>query len=249
MTDPRPRHRGRTTIPTVTLTLHRFGPVRDRLWALAQMGLARRPLARLPGLDFWKLMGSGTGEGFTPVPNTAVWAILCVWDDDGAAEAGLESDVFARWAARAAEVCTLRMDPISARGVWSGRAPFGPGRAAPVGPLAALTRASVRPRNLMRFWRRVPDISARIGDDPSVRLKIGVGEVPLLHQVTFSVWPDADSMTRFARNSGPHAAAIKAVRDGDWFAEELYARFAISDAKGQWQGRPIGDILAPPAPA
>ncbi|WGH80346.1 spheroidene monooxygenase [Jannaschia sp. GRR-S6-38] len=228
---------------TVTLSLYRFDPLRDRLWAFAQMGLSRWPLARLPGLRFWKLMGSGTGEGFTPIPNTAVWAILCCWSDPAAARAGLSAPVLGRWSDRATEFCTLTLDTVSARGRWSGAQPFA-GAAAPTGPLAALTRATIRPRNLLRFWRRVPDISARVGEDPAVRLKIGVGEVPLLHQVTFSVWPDAQAMARFARNSGPHAEAIRAVRDGDWFAEELYARFRITDAEGRWQGRPIHEVLA-----
>ena len=70
----------------------------------------------------------------------------------------------------------------------------------------------------------------------SVAFKIGIGEVPLLHQVTFSVWPDAASMAAFARADGPHARAIRAVREGDWFSEELYARFHLIGTTGQWQG-------------
>ena len=66
--------------------------------------------------------------------------------------------------------------------------------------------------------------------------KIGIGEVPLLHQVTFSVWPDTASMAAFARR-GPHAEAIRAVRDEGWFNEELYARFRLTGTAGTWQGR------------
>ena len=50
-----------------------FGLSAARLWALGQMGAARLSLrARCRDIGFWKLCGSGTGEGFTPVPNTAV---------------------------------------------------------------------------------------------------------------------------------------------------------------------------------
>jgi spheroidene monooxygenase len=104
------------------------------------------------------------------------------------------------------------------------------------GPIAALTRASVKPKNLLKFWARVPDISAAIGSDPNVAFKIGIGEMPWLHQVTFSVWPDAASMAHFARHDGPHARAIAAVRDGDWFSEELYVRFRVTDRRGTWGG-------------
>ena len=144
---------------------------------------------------------------------------------------------------RAAEKWTVFLTPVSARGAWSGRAPFQPVDDHGAAPLAALTRATVRPARALQFWRRVPDISAVIGQDPNVAFKIGVGEVPLLHQVTFSIWPDAESMARFARRDGPHARAIAAVRDGDWFREELYARFRVSGQRGTWEGRtPLAQI-------
>ncbi|MEM7547282.1 MAG: spheroidene monooxygenase [Pseudomonadota bacterium] len=207
------------------------------------MGASRLALPRVPGIGFWKLMGSGTGEGFTPRPNTAVWAILATWPDEGAARAGMDAPVFARWRNRAAaaggEAWTIFLSPASARGHWSGSTPFDADDIAPTGPLAAITRATIRPTKLARFWNRAPAISDRIGADPNVLFKIGVGEVPFLHQVTFSIWPDTAAMHAFARNNGPHAEAIKAVREGNWFAEELYARFHILGEAGTWGGTKI----------
>lgn len=221
-----------------TLSLYRFDRLRDRAWVLGQMALARPALGRLAGLEFVRLCGSGTGEGFTPRPNTAVWAILAVWSEPRHARAALsDAPVLRRWSARATEACTLFMEPLSARGEWGGRNPLRPtgARGMDGGPLAVLTRATIRPRHLLRFWSQAPDVSARIGANPDVMLKIGIGEVPWLHQVTFSIWPDAERMARFAR-TGPHADAIAAVRAGDWFSEELYARFRVTGAQGRWQG-------------
>jgi spheroidene monooxygenase len=229
---------------TTALSLFRFSRLRARLWVLGQMALARPALRRIPGLEFARLCGSGTGEGFTPRPNTAVWAILSVWSDGARAREAVEGEaLFRRWRARADESYTLFLEPYAARGAWGGVAPFAPqGRAA--GPVAALTRASVRPSRALRFWRRVPAISARIGADPNVVFKIGIGEVPLLHQVTFSVWPDAARMAAFAR-TGPHAEAIAAVRAGAWFSEELYARFRLAGTVGRWEGRnPLAELEA-----
>lgn len=200
------------------------------------MGAARLAFARMPEVGFWKLCGSGTGEGFTPRPNTAVWAILATWDSaDIARDRIAHAPVFRRWHARATESWTVFLSPVSARGTWSGATPFDPSGTAD-GPLAALTRATIRPAILMRFWRRVPDISAVIGNDPNVAFKIGIGEVPWFHQVTFSIWPDAQAMTAFARGNGPHAQAIRAVREEGWFREELYARFRILGDAGSWEG-------------
>jgi hypothetical protein len=37
-----------------------------------------------------------------------------------------------------------------------------------------------------------------------------------------------------ARENGPHAEAIRSVRKGDWFREELYARFKVYNQIGNW---------------
>lgn len=201
------------------------------------MAAARLSFMRMPQVGFWKLCGSGTGEGFTPKPNTAVWAILATWPDKETARTLISTaPVFRRWRAHATESWTILLEPTSARGKWSGVCPFTATAAPGAGPIVALTRASMRVSTFLRFWRRVPDISAAIGHDPNVIFKIGIGEVPLLHQITFSVWPDATSMAHFARGDGPHGRAIQAVRAENWFAEELYARFRILDDWGTWGG-------------
>lgn len=232
----------------VTLSLFRFSSGTSRLWAFAMMGGARLFMPRVPDIGFWKLCGSGTGEGFTPRLNPDVYAILCTWPDQATAKARLaETPVFRWYGTRATETWTLFLSPVSARGEWSGVAPFSPEGEMPTGALAALTRATLRPRKLPRFWNRVPDIQNVIGNDPNVTFKIGLGEVPLLHQVTFSIWPDTQSMAAFARADGPHARAIQAVRDEQWFREELYARFRILGEQGSWGGSsPLKNLEAGP---
>ncbi|MEX3017355.1 spheroidene monooxygenase [Gymnodinialimonas hymeniacidonis] len=223
---------------SVTLSLFRFGALSARLWAFAQMGLARRGLSNIREIETWKLCGSGTGEGFTPVPNTAVYAILATWPDHDAARRAIHgSDVFRRYREHASESRTLFLSATSARGTWAGEAPFAAGVEPNGGPIAALTRATIKPRIAAKFWGRVPGISKVIGEDPNVLFKIGIGEVPWLHQVTFSIWPDADSMAAFARHDGPHARAIRAVRTEQWFKEDLYARFNVDAVEGVWEGR------------
>ncbi|MDD9718047.1 spheroidene monooxygenase [Dinoroseobacter sp. PD6] len=234
-------------IQTVSLSLFRFDSALDRLWALAQMGAARFSLPRTPDIGFWKLCGSGSGEGFTPVPNTSVYAILATWPDAATARARTrEAPVWARYRARAAEDWTIFLAPTSVRGAWSGQTPFEVTAPATPGPLAALTRATVKPSRALKFWKHEPAISDMIGRDPNVIFKIGIGEVPLMQQVTFSIWPDATSMCAFARKGGPHAEAIRAVRDGGLFAEELYARFTVLGDHGTWEGRrPLASLTAP----
>jgi spheroidene monooxygenase len=227
----------------VSLSFFRFQSAPARLWAFAMMGLARRKMARVPGIGFWKLCGSGTGEGFTPFPNTAVYAILATWPDIETARAQLDSaPIFETYRRTATENWTVYLSASSARGVWSGEAPFQVSNTGKIGPLAVLTRATIKPKILARFWSRVPDISRVIGKDPNVAFKIGIGEVPWLHQVTFSIWPDAARMSAFAR-TGHHAEAIRAVREEGWFREELYARFDVLSDSGSWNGgSPLAEL-------
>lgn len=202
------------------------------------MGAARLDFLRMAEVGFWKLCGSGTGEGFTPVPNTAVWAILATWPSEEAARRRIATEtVYRRWRRNAEESYTIYLSPASARGAWSRVQPFHVEDKHISGPVVALTRATVRPAAILKFWGRVPKIEAVIGEDPNVMFKIGIGEVPWLHQVTFSIWPDADAMANFARKDGPHARAIRAVRDEGWFNEELYARFRLLGAEGTWEGK------------
>jgi len=221
----------------VSLSFHRFDARLAQIWAFAQMGLSRAAMAKTPDIGFWKLCGSGTGEGFTPRPNTSVYAILATWPNfDIAQQRVTSAPVFERYKAQSSEVWHVFLSTQSVRGEWSGQSPFDQNpKNDDQRPLAALTRATIRPRTFARFWGRVPNISKVIGTDQNVLFKIGIGEVPLLHQITFSVWPDAQTMSNFARK-GPHAEAIKAVRAEDWFSEELYARFAVVGELGSWGG-------------
>ena len=102
------------------------------------------------------------------------------------------------------------------------------------GPIAILTRATVRWTKLINFWQQSPSISQRIGNNTDVMFKVGLGEVPLRQQLTFSIWPNLNSMKKFAHLSGPHREAIDKVRSGNWFKEELYARFRVKKVEGYW---------------
>ncbi len=95
-------------INVVTLSLFRFPTVSTRLWVLGQMGAARLAFMRMPQVGFWKLCGSGTGQGFTPKPNFGVWAILATWPDAATARASVDTaPVYQRWRRRAAESWTI----------------------------------------------------------------------------------------------------------------------------------------------
>jgi spheroidene monooxygenase len=224
-----------------SLTLFRYNRWVDRHWALWQMLLARRPLNRLPGVRFMKMVGTGSREGFYLAPNTAVWGLLAAWPTLEHARAQVNgAPVYQRYFRRADEAMTLYLTATRAKGVWSGEMPFEVEEGATGGPLTiALTRATIKPRFAFRFWARTPGVRAEVPEQPHLLFKVGMAEMPGLQQVTFSIWDSFDAMRAFAyRKGGPHAEAVEAVRRDGWFSEELYARFRLEAVEGSWSASP-----------
>tara|TARA_B100000003_G_scaffold207653_1_gene225766 strand:+ start:915 stop:1622 length:708 start_codon:yes stop_codon:yes gene_type:complete len=227
----------------VAISFFRFEGVFQKLWAFSQMGFARKKLKKIKQISFFKLFGSGIGEGFTPYPNTSVYAILSVWNNLGEAENNIEErEIYENYRTHSIENWTVFLSPISSKGYWDKTNPFKPNKnefKKKDHMLAALTRATIKPKIMLKFWSKVPAISKVIGNDENVLFKMGLGEIPWFHQVTFSIWPNAKTMADFARKDGPHAKAIKSVREGNWFSEELYARFEVKKAIGKWCGKSV----------
>mgnify|MGYP001606569730 FL=1 len=227
---------------TTTISCFRFESVAAKLWAFSQMQFARGPLARTPGVSFCKLMGSGTGESFHPIPNFGVYAVLLVWPSMADARKGLaDSTVLANYRKNAAEHLTVYLQTQSAWGLWDGLAPFDPNDtdAPETRPIGVLTRATLRKGNLYEFWKSVPSVSDSLKDEPGLIFKLGMGEIPWVQQVTFSIWRDAKDMRKFAYRSGAHADAIRLAREGKWFKEDLFARFRIVASEGTWAGKKL----------
>ena len=230
--------------PTVTLTLFGYSG-RERAWAFAQMGLARGRIARERGLRFWKLVGSGRGLGFSLRPNWSRYGLLAVWESAEAADAFFSSSPVAReYREHADEVWTVRLAPVAAHGAWSGANPFLPlAPRATGGPVAVLTRASIRWQRLAAFWSAVPEASRALESAGGLVASIGIGEAPFVRQATFSLWRTEADMQAFAY-AGAHRDVIRRTRDEGWYAEELFARFAPVASEGTWDGRdPVGGLI------
>jgi hypothetical protein len=220
----------------VTLSLFRFGPWRHRLWGFRQMGEAGRVLDRVPGLRFHRLLGTGAADGFSPWPDTKDIGLLQVWDDARSAQDYFRSHVLhGAFEERAAEHYRLDLLPEHGHGRWAGREPFAyTGQRRSTGPVAVITRATIRWGALPAFWRSVPAIRRTLAKEEGLLLAEGIGEWPLVQQATFSVWRDVADMMHFAYTSPHHRQAVADTRRNGWFREELFARFAITRAQGTW---------------
>jgi hypothetical protein len=203
------------------------------------MGLDRPRVRRTPGVRFAKLLGTGDGRTFTVRDADPLrWGLLATWTSPEAARAFDEhSPVAHSWRALSVEQFRADLLPVASRGAWSRRQPFGdPVPARSTGPVAALTRARLRPSAAAGFWRSVPPVSADLRARPGLRAALGIGEAPLGLQGTFSVWDSDRALRDFARGAA-HADVVARTAPERWYAEELFARFAVVGGSGTLDGR------------
>ena len=205
-------------------------------WAIFKMAWHRISLRRMPGVSFWKLLGTGKGETFTPRDADAQrWGLILVIDPEKLNEFE-SSNMLKSWHAKSTSEFNAELMPISVSGQWSKTNPFADIPRAPAdwnGPIAAITRARIKWRKNLIFWRSVPPVTANLHSSPGLSAAIGIGEAPLGLQGTFSTWESAEAVRNFAYRGEAHKAAIAATHRELWYAEEMFARFAISKSSGQ----------------
>jgi heme-degrading monooxygenase HmoA len=228
-----------------TLTFFRFATFADRFWAFQMMQFAHGDLKNVSGQTFYRLMGSGKGLGFNPLPDWSVYALLQVWRNESDADAFFaNSKLFGRYRAHTSELWTVYMKNIAAKGLWNGRNPFESTTesGADGERLAVITRASIRLSKLRSFWSYVPRSQEPLTDARGLLFTKGIGEWPVTQMATFSLWENAEAMKEFAYKSPQHREAIKRTRELDWYREEMFSRFRVYRSEGTWNG---GDPLPP----
>jgi heme-degrading monooxygenase HmoA len=204
------------------------------------MAFARPALARTGGLRFWKLVGSGQGRAFSLAPNLGRYGLLAVWESPGAADEFFgRSRLMAAYRRWSYEAWTVRLRPTRAHGAWSGSNPFLPLGEKPAsgGPVAVLTRATLRPSRLRGFWRHATPATRALDGAEGLLASIGIGESPFVHQATFSLWRSEADVMAYAYQHPAHREAIRRTRQDGWYAEELFARFEPLGSEGTWNGR------------
>ena len=216
--------------------------------ALARLGLDRPRLARVDGLEFVRLLGTGRGTDTGPSIDPARTAMFALWRGERDLERFLASHAIARRWERAGEAWHVRLLAVRAHGRWGDlTADALPAAGAAIadagGPVVVLTRASIRPGATREFVRSSRSFGAAAGSAPGCRAVVGVGERPVGRLGTVSVWDSSTAAGAFAHEHADHVAAMGAARAGRWFREELFATFAPTGASGTWSGH---DPLALP---
>ena len=201
--------------------------------AILHMAFDRITLSRSKKVTFFKSLGSGKGETFTPKDADAKrWGLLVVIDSTEI-DTFDASPLISSWRKISTAEYRAVLQPISSHGMWSKRKPFDENQISNwQGPIAAITRARIKWSMNSKFWRAVPPVTVSLKSSPGLLSAIGIGEAPIGLQGTFSRWESGAALRTFAYQGQAHIAAIQATKDLDWYAEELFARFAILEEHG-----------------
>lgn len=224
-------------------------PGRHVPWALGQLVRGSGRWRAQRGVRFARVLGSGQQGGFGLKPGLDHQGVFLMFDDVADALACVAtSPLLAAYRERADECLVAVLQASSARGRWGGQAMRAivpsPG---PDEPLMALTRASIKPTQTLRFWRHSPPSEAALAASPGCRLAAGLGEAPVLRQATLSLWDSTAAMNAYARK-GAHQKAIEASYREGYFSEWMFVRFVPLLMQGRWQGQTF-ELTRPEAAA
>lgn len=206
---------------------------------MARLGLDRRRMSRVDGLQFWRLMGTGAGSRTGPGADLHRSAVFAVWRDEAALDA-FGDEMSTRWQGDdIAESWHVRLRGRGGHGTWRGFDVLGALEQAhdPDGPVAAITRADVHLRSWRDFRRAGAPVSDELQTADGLLAVVGVGEAPVGRLGTFSLWRDLAAMRAYAHGLPQHREVVRRTRRDDWYGEELFARFEPYASRGTWDGR------------
>lgn len=212
------------------------------------MGTSPPLLQSIPGLQFFKLLGSGKGGVFSLKPDFYRYGLFATWQSKEAAEQFFKfSDIFKVYRENCREIWTVNLSPYKAHGLWDGQNPFQVLAPAPTAhePIAVLTRAAINWRSLPAFWKHGTLTSQALENATGVLASIGLGELPFVRQATFSIWKGQEHMQAYAYQNQAHRAVMHRTRAENWYKEELFARFRVIGAEGTWNGiNPVAGVIS-----
>ena len=176
-------------------------------------------------------MGSGKNGTFDIHPDFNQWAIFFT-HEDFKTKAPAFICKYLRFFNCDIKIFLLK--PIEGYGVWDRKKIFGnlPKQTDYKGPVAVLTRATIKVSRLKNFWRNVDSVAQKMSSVKGLIISYGIGEMPWIKQATFSVWESKEAMKNFAYTMSEHKDIIRKTRNENWYKEELFVRFKIISVHG-----------------
>ena len=151
-----------------SLTLFNFD--KNKWWAFKQMGVHRSHFLDITGLQFYKMLGTGSSPGFSMYPDFSTYALLQTWSSKDEAESYFTSnEYFKKMLTKSQGHRIVIMSPFKSSGLWNGKNPFDISndysKSVKIG---VITRATIHFTKLTHFWRSVKSASNAISEAKGV---------------------------------------------------------------------------------
>ncbi|MFM1794986.1 MAG: hypothetical protein RL642_1371 [Bacteroidota bacterium] len=182
-------------------------------------------------------MGTGKNGSFDIWPDLQQWSVMLFYNKDCFTNTPLESvsnkllgSFILKWLSLSkAKIRHFHLEPYAGHGTWDNHSFINQRKSneSPSGKIAVLTRATIRFSKLMAFWKAVPSTAFQLDLQPGFIYSVGIGEVPLQKQATFSIWETEEAMKSYAHKMRAHQEVIKRTRSEQWYAEEMFLRFNV----------------------
>lgn len=217
---------------TTIVSFFKYNKFKYKWQAFARMGLPPLRFSKVAGLKFWKAMGVGGENGFSIKADLSTYSLVTVFETEQDAAKFYNGTIMKIYTNNCVEHRSFFMHCIQTHGIWGGSNPF----LACENPdltkrIAIITRATIKPRLAIKFWKFVPEVSKSLDNYVGLSYSKGFGEWPILMQATFSVWDTLAHMKAYAYENPSHAAMVKKTRELNWYKEEMFSRFVVWDEK------------------
>ena len=213
-----------------------FNYKKNKWWAFKQMGLYKTHFNNIDGLNFYKMLGTGSSPGFSMYPDFSTYAILLTWENKLFADKYFKSnDYYNLILSKTNTYRKIFLSSFKSVGQWDGINPFeklGENHLEKNNKIGVLTRATIHFGKLTHFWRSVKSASNAIESAEGVTYFKGIGELPFIQQATFSIWDSEKHINSFAYKNADHKIIIDKTRKQQWYREDLFARFHIISDSG-----------------
>ena len=189
-------------------------------------------LINFDGLKFVKLLGTGSKDGFSVIPDFSSYIMITSWENDDFRKKFIdENKLFQEISDKSSKRIEIKIDPYNYIGSWNGINPFKNKSSYKEGKIIVLTRARVRLNKLINFFISTSSAAKSINSRKGAEYYKGVGELPIIEQATISIWKSEQSMKDYAYLDKNHLKIIHKARKNNWYSEELFVRSNIISSK------------------
>ena len=218
----------------LTYYIDQFFFKKNKFWMFKLMGAYtfNKNLINSNGLKFIKLLGTGSKDGFSVIPDFSSYVMITSWENDINRKKFIdENELFNEIINNSSKRIEIKIDPYNYIGSWNGINPFKNKSSYKKGKIVVLTRARVRLNKLVNFFVNTSLAAKSINSKKGAEYYKGVGELPIIEQATISIWKSEQSMKDYAYSDKNHLKIINKARKNKWYSEELFVRSNITSLK------------------